>query len=246
MATGEQLGCFGLTEPDFGSNPGGMRTRARKDGDSYILNGEKMWITSGSIADVAVIWARVDGRDADAPIRGFLVETDRPGFSTRDVHGKWSLRASVTSGLSLQDVRVPGANLLPGSRWPEVRADVPQPGALRHRLGSHRRGDGLLRHGAAVCEAAQAVPRQPIAGHQLVQQKLVWMVTEITKAQLLALQLGRLKDQGKARVPAHLHGEEEQRVDGARVRPHRTRHPRRQRHRGRLPDHAPHDEPRDR
>ena len=121
MATGEKLGCFGLTEPDFGSNPGGMRTRARKDGDDYILNGEKMWITSGSIADVAVIWAKVEEprRSEDWRIRGFLVETDRPGFSAHDVHGKWSLRASVTSGLSLQDVRIPAANLLPEIRRPE-------------------------------------------------------------------------------------------------------------------------------
>jgi glutaryl-CoA dehydrogenase len=118
MATGEKLGCFGLTEPDFGSNPGGMRTRARKDGDHYILNGEKMWITSGSLADVAVIWAKVEEPGVapeDLPIRGFLVETDRAGFSVRDVHDKWSLRASVTSGLSLQDIRIPASNLLPKS-----------------------------------------------------------------------------------------------------------------------------------
>src|SRR3984957_11946895 len=119
MATGEKLGCFGLTEPDFGSNPSGMRTRARKDGDDYILNGEKMWITSGSIADVAVIWAKLEDPSADATkeprIRGFLVETDRPGFSAQDVHGKWSLRASITSGLAMQDVRIPAANLLPTS-----------------------------------------------------------------------------------------------------------------------------------
>src|SRR6202453_3947355 len=113
MQKGEKLGCFGLTEPDFGSNPGGMRTRARKEGDEYILNGEKMWITSGSIADVAVIWAKVD--DEDGKVRGFLGETNRPGFSAYDVHGKWSLRASVPSGLSLQDVRIPACNLLPGS-----------------------------------------------------------------------------------------------------------------------------------
>src|ERR1700721_931459 len=113
MANGEKLGCFWLTEPDFGSNPGGMRTRARKDGDDYILNGEKMWITSGSLADVAVIWAKVD--DEEGKVRGFLVETNRPGFSAYDVHGKGSLRASVTSGLSLQDVRIPACNLLPGS-----------------------------------------------------------------------------------------------------------------------------------
>src|SRR5271170_2779368 len=105
MQKGEKLGCFGLTEPGFGSNPGGMRTRARKVGNEYVLNGEKMWITSGSIADVAVIWAKVENEDNK--IRGFLVETDRPGFTAYDVHGKWSLRASVTSGLSLQDVHVP-------------------------------------------------------------------------------------------------------------------------------------------
>src|SRR5579862_4783985 len=138
MALGEILGCFGLTEPDAGSNPGGMRTRARKDGDHYVLNGEKMWITSGSIADVAVIWAKLE-EPGVAPenrrIRGFLVETDRPGFSTQDVHGKWSLRASVTSGLAMQEVRVPAANLLPKSDG-EVSADVPEPGALRHQLGS--------------------------------------------------------------------------------------------------------------
>jgi glutaryl-CoA dehydrogenase len=113
MQKGEKLGCFGLTEPDFGSNPGGMRTRAKKVGKEYVLNGEKMWITSGTIADVAVIWAKVE--DEDNQVRGFLVETDRPGFKANDIHGKWSLRASVTSGLSLQDVRIPESNLLPGS-----------------------------------------------------------------------------------------------------------------------------------
>src|SRR5499427_2770555 len=113
LASGEKLGCFGLTEPGFGSNPGGMTTTARKSGDEYILNGEKMWITSGTISDVAVVWARVD--EEDGRVRGFLVETNRPGFRAYDVHGKWSLRASVTSGLSLQDVRVPAAGLLPGT-----------------------------------------------------------------------------------------------------------------------------------
>src|SRR3984893_2130863 len=109
LATGEKLGCFGLTEPDFGSHPGGMRTRARRDGSDYILNGEKMWITSGSIADVAVIWAKVE--DENDRVRGFLVPTKTPGFRAFDVHGKWSLRASVTSGLSLQDVRLPASAL---------------------------------------------------------------------------------------------------------------------------------------
>src|SRR5205809_219141 len=113
MQKGEKIGCFGLTEPGFGSNPGGMKTRAKKSGNEYILNGEKMWITSGTIADVAVIWAKVE--DEDDKVRGFLVETDRPGFKATDVHGKWSLRASVTSGLALQDVHIPASNLLPGS-----------------------------------------------------------------------------------------------------------------------------------
>src|ERR1700686_39631 len=113
MQKGEKIGCFGLTEPDFGSNPGGMRTRARKSGKEYILNGEKMWITSGSISDLAVIWAKAE--DEDNKIRGFLVETDRPGFHAEDIHGKGSLRASVTSSLSLQDVRIPESNLLPGT-----------------------------------------------------------------------------------------------------------------------------------
>src|SRR5271166_3803052 len=111
LASGEKLGCFGLTEPGFGSNPGAMTTTARKAGKEYVLNGEKMWITSGTIADVAVIWAKVederDGEEEGKTIRGFLVETDRPGFKADNIHGKWSLRASVTSGLSLQDVRIP-------------------------------------------------------------------------------------------------------------------------------------------
>src|SRR6202522_3440815 len=118
LASGEKLGCFGLTEPGFGSNPGGMTTTARKSGDEYILDGEKMWITSGSIADVAVIWAKVEEPGVSSDnwrIRGLLVETDRPGFSAHNVHGKWSLRASVTSGLSMQDVRIPVTNLLPKS-----------------------------------------------------------------------------------------------------------------------------------
>src|SRR5206468_8686300 len=107
LAKGEKLGCFGLTEPDFGSNPGGMRTRAKKDGNDYILNGEKMWITSGSIADVAVIWAKSD--EHGGKVRGFLIETKTPGFRAEDVHGKWSLRASVTSSLSMNDCRVPAS-----------------------------------------------------------------------------------------------------------------------------------------
>jgi glutaryl-CoA dehydrogenase len=201
MATGEKLGCFGLTEPDFGSNPGGMRTRARKDGDEYILNGEKMWITSGSIADVAVIWAKVEEPGVapdDLRIRGFLVETDRPGFSASDVHGKWSLRASVTSGLSMQDVRIPVTNLLPKSDG--LKSPLMCLSQARYGISWGAIGAAMSCYDTALQYAKQRKQfrDQPIASHQLVQEKLTWMITEITKAQLLSLQLGRLKDQGKA------------------------------------------------
>jgi len=201
LQKGEKLGCFGLTEPDFGSNPGGMRTRAHKSGKEYVLNGEKMWITSGSIADVAIIWAKV--QDEDDRVRGFLVETDRPGFSVEDLHGKWSLRASVTSGFSLQDVRVPECNLMPGT------------GGLKSPLmclNEARYGIAWGGVGAAMacydCALQYSLLRkqfrdQPIASHQLIQEKLAWMITEISKAQLLVLQVGRLKDQGKAK-PHHI------------------------------------------
>jgi glutaryl-CoA dehydrogenase len=201
LATGEKLGCFGLTEPDFGSNPGGMRMRARRDGDGYVLNGEKMWITSGSLADVAVIWAKVEeaGVSADdSPIRGFLVETDRPGFSVRDVHGKWSLRASVTSGLSMQDVRIPAANLLPKTGG--LKSPLMCLNQARYGISWGAIGAAMACYDVALQYAKQRKQfrGQPIASHQLVQGKLTWMITEISKAQLLALQVGRLKDQGKA------------------------------------------------
>ena len=200
LATGEKVGCFGLTEPDFGSNPGGMRTRARKQGDEYILNGEKMWITSGSIADVAVIWAKLEdpSTEKEPRIRGFLVETDRPGFSAQDVHGKWSLRASVTSGLSLQNVRIPAANLLPGSDG--LKSPLECLSQARYGIAWGAIGAAMACYDTALQYAGQRKQfrNQPIAGHQLVQEKLAWMITEITKAQLLALQVGRLKDQDKA------------------------------------------------
>ena len=201
LATGEKTGCFGLTEPDFGSNPGGMRARARKQGDEYVLNGEKMWITSGSIADVAVIWAKVEEPSVspDAwPIRGFLVETDRPGFSAQDVHGKWSLRASITSGLSMQEVRIPAANLLPKSGG--LKSPLMCLNQARYGISWGAIGAAMTCYDTALQYAKQRKQfrNQPIASHQLVQEKLTWMITEITKAQLLALQVGRLKDQGKA------------------------------------------------
>ena len=199
MATGEKLGCFGLTEPDFGSNPGGMRTRARRDGDGYVLNGEKMWITSGSIAQCAIVWAKLEDGSPDPPIAGFLIETDRPGFSARDVHGKWSLRASVTSGLSLSDVRVPASALLPKADG--LKSALGCLTQARYGIGWGAIGAAMSCYDTALQYAKQRKQfrDQPIASHQLVQQKLAWMITEITKAQLLALQVGRLKDQGKAK-----------------------------------------------
>jgi glutaryl-CoA dehydrogenase len=195
LASGEKLGCFGLTEPGFGSNPGGMSTTARKVGDEYILNGEKMWITSGSIADIAIIWAKVE--DEDNQVRGFLVETDRPGFSAHDIHGKWSLRASVTSGLSLQEVHIPAANLLPltgGLKSPLMCLNQARYGISWGAIGA-----AISCYDTALqyAKTRKQFHSQPIASHQLIQEKLVWMASEISKAQLLSLHVGRLKDAGK-------------------------------------------------
>ncbi len=195
MAKGEKLGCFGLTEPDFGSNPGGMRMRAKRDGTDYILNGEKMWITSGSIADVAVIWAKVE--DEDDRVRGFLVPTKTPGFRAFDVHGKWSLRASVTSGLSLQDVRLPASAVLPGSGG--LKSPLMCLNQARYGIGWGALGAAMSCYDTALQYSLmrKQFRDQPIASHQMVQEKLAWMITEITKGQLLSLQVGRLKDAGK-------------------------------------------------
>jgi glutaryl-CoA dehydrogenase len=195
LATGEKLGCFGLTEPDFGSNPGGMRTRARRDRSDYILNGEKMWITSGSIADVAVIWAKVE--DEEDRVRGFLVPTNSPGFRAYDVHGKWSLRASVTSGLALQDVRLPESALLPGTGG--LKSPLMCLNQARYGIGWGALGAAMSCYDTALQYSLmrKQFRDQPIASHQLVQEKLAWMITEITKGQLLSLQVGRLKDAGK-------------------------------------------------
>jgi glutaryl-CoA dehydrogenase len=195
MAKGKLVGCFGLTEPDFGSNPSGMRTRARKDGDHYILNGSKMWITNGTIADVAVVWAKTDEGGAES-LRGFLVEKGTPGFLAQDIHGKFSLRASYTSELSFQDVRVPARNVLPNG--------VGLKGPLSC-LTHARAGIAVGVTGAAIAcfEGAReyALSRvqfdKPIAGFQLTQAKLADMLEEIVKAQLLGLHLMRQKDRGK-------------------------------------------------
>jgi len=195
MAKGEILGCFGLTEPQFGSNPGGMLTKAKKVGSEYVLNGEKMWITSGSIANIAIIWAKVE--DEDNKVRGFIVETDRPGFSSFDVHGKWSLRASVTSGLAMQDVKVPASNLLPKSGG--LKSPLMCLNQARYGIAWGGIGAAMSCYDTALqySKERKQFRNQPIASHQLVQEKLVWMISEITKAQLLVLQVGRLKDSGK-------------------------------------------------
>jgi len=197
LATGEAIGCFGLTEPDFGSNPGGMITRAVRDGEEWVLNGAKMWITNGSMADVAVVWAKTGDLDDVSSIRGFIVETDRKGFSARDQEGKLSLLASDTSELVLQDVRVPADNLLPGT----AGLKSPLMCLTQARYGIAWGGVGAAM--ACYCEALEYAKNRvqfegkPIAATQIQQVRLADMLTEITKAQLLALRLGRLKDEGK-------------------------------------------------
>jgi glutaryl-CoA dehydrogenase len=193
LQQGKALGCFGLTEPDFGSNPAGMRARARRDGGHYILNGEKAWITSGTIADVALVWAR-----AEDGIRGFLVEKGTPGFSAKDIKGKWSLRASVTSTLALQDVRVPATNMLPNIKG--LKGPLSCLTQARYGIGWGGIGAAMACYNEALeyAKARKQFDDKPIASHQLVQAKLADMITEITKAQLLALHVGRLKDLGRA------------------------------------------------
>ena len=200
MATGEKLGCFGLTEPDFGSNPGGMRTRAKKDGGDYILNGEKMWITTGTLADVAIIWAKLD--DEDGRVHGFLVDTKLPGFSAYDVHGKWSLRASVTSGLSMQDVRVPASARMPGAEG--LKAALMCLNQARYGISWGALGAAMSCYDTALQYSLlrKQFRDEPIASHQMIQEELAWMISEITKGQLLSLQVGRMKD---AKTVGHEH-----------------------------------------
>jgi glutaryl-CoA dehydrogenase len=193
LQQGKALGCFGLTEPDFGSNPAGMRARAVKDGDHYILNGEKAWITSGTIADVAVVWARTN-----EGVRGFLVEKGTPGYTAKDIKGKWSLRASVTSSLSLQDVRVPACNMLPKAQG--MKAPLSCLTQARYGIGWGAIGAAMACYNESLeyAKIRRQFDDKPIASHQLIQAMFADMITEITKGQLLALQVGRLKDQGRA------------------------------------------------
>lgn len=194
LASGAAVGCFGLTEPDHGSDPGAMKTRAVRKGDDVVLNGTKLWITNGSIADVAVVWAKED----DGQIAGFLVERGTPGFSTLDIHGKFSMRASITSELAFQDCRLPAGSRLPGVRG--LKGPLACLSQARYGIAWGAVGAAMAVYDWALQYAQQRVQfGRPIASFQLVQQKLVWMITEITKAQLLCLQLGRLKDQGRVR-----------------------------------------------
>jgi glutaryl-CoA dehydrogenase len=195
MATGEAIGCFGLTEPDFGSNPGGMRTRARQDGTDWVLTGNKMWITNGSVADVAVVWARVVDSGADDGIRGFVVPTDTDGFAAPDIKQKMSLRASVTSELVLDDVRLPAEAMLPGAQGlsgPLSCLTEARFGIVFGALGAAR---DCLETTIAYAKDREIFDRS-LASYQLTQAKLADMSVELGKGMLLALHLGRLKDEG--------------------------------------------------
>ncbi len=191
LAKGDAVGCFGLTEPDHGSDPGGMTTRATRKGNTFVINGAKMWITNGTIADVAVVWAKLDGE-----VRGFLVEKGTPGFTAPEMTGKHSLRASVTSELVFQDCDIPEENILPkssGLKSPLMCLDQARYGIAWGAVGS-----AMATYDSALNYAKSRIQfDKPIAAFQITQEKLVFMLTEITKAQLLNLQLGRLKDQGK-------------------------------------------------
>lgn len=197
MAAGEAIGCFGLTEPDAGSDPGSMRTRARRDGDDWILHGQKMWITNGSIADVAVVWAATD-----EGIRGFLVPKGTPGFTTQDIHKKLSLRASITSELLLDDVRLPASAMLPEAtslRGPLSCLNEARYGIVFGAAGAAR----ACFEAALEYSKERIVFGKPIAATQIQQQKLAFMALEVNRATLLALHLGRLKDEGRL-APEHV------------------------------------------
>jgi len=193
LAAGEKVGCFGLTEPDYGSNPGGMITRAEDKGDHYLLNGAKMWITNGTIADVAVVWAKLNG-----VVHGFVVEKGTKGFTAPEITGKHSLRASVTSELIFQDCAIPKENIFPKTEG--LKSPLMCLNQARYGIAWGAIGAAMACYDTALNYAKSRIQfGKPIASFQITQEKLVFMVTEITKAQLLCLQLGRLKDQKKLR-----------------------------------------------
>jgi len=189
LAAGTAIGCFGLTEANHGSDPGGMLTKAKRDGDDWIINGSKMWITNGSIADIAVVWAK----DEEGIVRGFLIEKGTKGFSSSDIHGKMSLRASITSELFMKDVRVPDANRLPGVEG--LKGPLSCLTQARYSIAWGTIGAAVDCYEVALNYSKERKQfSKPIAGFQLTQKKLAYMIQEISKAQLLAIQLGKLKD----------------------------------------------------
>lgn len=191
LATGENIGCFGLTEPDYGSNPGGMITRAEEKSDGYLLNGAKMWITNGTISDVAVVWAKLNG-----VVHGFLVEKGTKGFTAPEMTGKHSLRASITSELIFQDCLIPKENMLPKTEG--LKAPLMCLNQARYGIAWGAIGAAMACYDCSLQYAKSRIQfGKPIAGFQITQEKLVHMLNEITKAQLLCLQLGKLKDQGR-------------------------------------------------
>jgi glutaryl-CoA dehydrogenase len=193
MATGEAVGCFGLTEPDHGSDPSGMSTRARRDGSDWLLSGSKMWITNGSIADIAVVWA-----STEEGVRGFLVPRDAPGFTTNDMHKKMALRASITSELHFDDVRLPDDAMLPGVQG--LKGPLSCLSEARYGILWGVTGAARACFEAAVAYAGSREQfGKPIGGFQLTQGKLAWMASDLGRAQLLALHLGRLKEAGPLR-----------------------------------------------
>ena len=192
LGKGIKIGCFGLTEPNFGSNPGGMATACKKDGDDWIINGSKMWITNGSIADIAIIWAK----DGEGIIRGFILEKGMKGFTSNDIHGKLSLRASITSELSMVDVRVPDSSRLPNIEG--LKGPLSCLTQARYGIAWGMLGAAVDCYNTALEYAKERKQfSKPIAGYQLTQAKLAEMLTKITEAQLMVYRLGQLKDQGK-------------------------------------------------
>ena len=238
MAAGEAIGCFGLTEPDAGSDPGSMRTRARRDGSDWILHGQKMWITNGSVAEVAVVWAQTD-----EGVRGFLVPKGTKGFTTQDIHKKLSLRASITSELLLDDVRLPADAVLP--EVSSLKGPLSCLNEARYGIVWGAAGAARACYEAALEYALERVQfDRPIASFQIQQQKLAEMVLEVNRATLVAMHLGRMKDAGTLR-PEHVSLGKLGNVNGAlevaRIGPPGAR---RQRRHARVSGDPPHEQPR--